>query len=104
MAYHDLNGTIMIDELAALSDIQKAERAKQVLNSASVSLKRLIAEAENFQGETAQALVQKSLELNGRISTLVNNLEAAQDYTRRTVERYRQLDLQWKMILESKSK
>ena len=100
MAYHDLNGTITIDEVAAQADIQKEAAAVEILRQASVSLSNVIAECGSWQGETINALADKSSELQTQIASLISTLENCQSYTRNVVERYRQIDLQWKTIMQ----
>ena len=101
MAYHDLNGQIMIDENAALADISRAARAVSILQQASAALSQVCSEVEAYRGDTASALGEKAYELNKQVWAVISNLENAQVYTRNVVEKYRQLDLQWQAIIQN---
>lgn len=101
MAYHDLDGRIMIDEDAALADISRAARAISILQQASAAFLQVSSEVEGYKGDTASALLEKANELNRQVLALMANLENAQAYTRSVVEKYRQLDLQWQAIIQN---
>lgn len=100
MAYHDLNGNIMIDEQAAMEDVRKAGQAVEILKTAADSLKIVILESEAFQGSTADAIKERAtLQLNS-IMRLIAELEEMQNYIRRVVAHYQALDRQWKAKIE----
>jgi flagellar capping protein FliD len=99
MAYHDMNGNITIDEYAAQQDIRRMAEAARILNQAEQALNKVIAETSSFQGETANALVEKSTDLKNRVSSMISNLESAQTYTRQVIAKYQRLDQQWKAAL-----
>lgn len=100
MAYKDWNGNITIDEVAAEADIRKAAEAEVILREAESVLKALAIEAEEFQGDTARAIAEKTQELLMSIGRILANLENAQSYTRQVVVRYRKLDQEIKEALE----
>ena len=104
MAYHDLNGKVMIDEAAAMADVQKAGQAVVILREASNALRVVISESESFRGETAEALVEKASLLQGKVLKLIAQLEEMQSYTRKVVAHYQELDRQWRDIIAQMSK
>ena len=104
MAYHDLNGKVMIDEAAAMADVQKAGQAVVILREASNALRVVISESESFRGETAEALVEKASLLQGKVLKLIAQLEEMQSYTRKVVAHYQELDRQWRDIIAQTSK
>ena len=104
MAYHDLNGKVMIDEAAAMADVQKAGQAVVILREASNALRVVISESESFRGETAEALVEKASLLQGKVLKLLAQLEEMQSYTRKVVAHYQELDRQWRDIIAQMSK
>ena len=133
MAYHDLSGKVMIDEAAAMADVQKAGQAVVILREASNALKVVISESESFRGETAEALVEKAsfsitgaskrekmifsilffakalvpiflIFLQGKVLKLIAQLEEMQSYTRKVVAHYQELDRQWRDIIAQMSK
>lgn len=100
MAYYDANGNITIDEDAAFQDIQRAAQAENILRSAVRSLKNVNSMCSEFQGSTAQAIVEKSTELQRKAERLISELDEMQSYTRRVIERYRRIDEECKRIIE----
>lgn len=92
MAFRDSSGAITIDEWAAQSDINKEAQAVGILWEAAQVLIAVEAEAGSYyQGETA-AIAEKAQALGLRVQNLIGALEETQDYTRRVVEHYRELD------------
>ena len=104
MAYHDLSGKVMIDEAAAMADIQKAAQAVIILKEASNALKVVISESESFRGETAEALVEKASLLQNKVLKLIAQLEEMQSYTRKVIAHYQELDRKWRDIIAQMSK
>ena len=97
MAYHDMNGRIMIDEAAAQADIRQERQAVQILRRAARALRAVQNEANDFQGETASAIakikvnadslrdnasqitqqIQQLELLNNRLDTLLKQIEGS---------------------------
>ena len=96
MAYYDENGNITIDEQAANADIRRIETAINRLNESKKALSALISQATEGQGQTTAAITEKAAELNGKIVDLVTRLNDTQDFIRRTVQHYQQVDAQLK--------
>lgn len=101
MAYHDLNGQVMIDEVAAQADIRQERQAEQILRRAARALQAVQNEADGFQGETASAINEKAAALRRQVLSLAEDLEETQNYTRRVIRRYWLLDQKWKKALEN---
>lgn len=100
MAYRDSDGKITIDEAAAQTDINRAARAAEILRQASNTLKTVVSETSSFQGETANAIVEKAQELQTRVQMMISNLEETQSYTRKVVAHYQEVDRKAKEIIE----
>lgn len=93
MAFRDSSGAITIDEWAAQADINKEAQAVGILREVAQVLIAVEAEAGSYyQGETAAAIAEKAQALGLRVQNLIGALEETQDYTRRVVEYYRELD------------
>lgn len=94
MPYYNANGQITIDEAAASADIQKIRSAITKLEDSKNSLNRLIASASSMQGQTGQAIVEKSGQLSRQIDALIEKLNSSASYIRKTVDKYREEDRQ----------
>ena len=92
MAYHDADGKITIDEVAANRDISHAMQAKQSLAEAESKLKLKLNQTASFEGETAQALNEKSAQLLARVKSMMTEIDEMVAYTRRVVAHYRAID------------
>lgn len=101
MAYRNMDGAITIDEDVALSDVRKMAEAEEILRNAAGKLKELISEMQEYQGETVNAILEKSLEMLARIEKLISNLEDTQSFTKRVVAHYQLVDQKCKEALES---
>lgn len=101
MAYHDMNGKIMIDEAAAQADIRLERDAERILRQAAQALRAVQNESNSFQGETAAAIGEKAEALRQRVLNLANDLENTQNYTQRVIRRYWLLDQRWKQTFET---
>lgn len=101
MAYRDMNGKVMIDEVAAQADIRQERQAEQILRRAANALQAVQNESNSFQGETAAAIGERAEQLRRQILNLISDLEDTQNYTQRVVRRYWLLDQKWKQIFES---
>lgn len=104
MAYINKDGRITIDEDVAMSDVRKAAEAERILRDAAVQLRNLISEAQEYQGETINAIIEKSNEMLKRTEKLISNLENTQQYTRNVVTRYQLLDQKCRAELEAAAK
>ena len=103
MAYHDLNGNVMIDEGAAQADIQRAARAESILRDSLAALRNVTMETEYFQGETAAAIAEKNYLLQKRVEHMIAELQEMQAYIRQVISRYQELDRKWREILAQES-
>ena len=92
MAYHDADGKITIDEAVANRDISHALQAKQDLAQAEAKLKLMLDQTGSFEGETAQALNEKSAQLLARVQKMMAQIDDMVSYTRRVVAHYRAID------------
>lgn len=99
MAYYDENGRITIDEIAAQHDINRASEAEEILKTVAVQLRRLVLQAEEYEGQTARALAEKAQEMLGRVQKLIDSLEETQTITRQTVSKYKELDARVSALL-----
>lgn len=92
MAYRDASGAITIDEAVAYGDISKIRSAISYLQQSRQSINQLIGCVEPMQGQTGAAIGEKSLELRGRVDSLIANLETSAALISSTVSRYQQID------------
>ena len=92
MAYYDENGTITIDEQAANADIRRIETAVSRLEESRKALTDLTHQAADGQGQTMAAVTEKAAELNGKIAEMLSRLHETEDFIRRTVSHYQQID------------
>lgn len=99
MAYRDIDGRITIDEVAAMSDINKTLEAADKLRRSGAVLQQIIAELQQYQGETVNGTIEKSQEMLRNVNNLLNNLDKTQDYIRRVVAHYRAVDAQCREML-----
>ena len=103
MAFHDLNGSITIDESAANNDIQREEQAIEILKEAVGALDNLMAQTESMQGLTPAAINGKAAEMKSLANQLIENLKKAQNYTRKVVKDYQEIDRQWAAVMAANS-
>lgn len=99
MAYRNQDGRIMIDEVAAAVDIKRAAEAADILRRAESQLSSLIAEAEQYKGNSISAMIEKATLLRKRTQDLIRNLEEVQSYTRRVVAHYKAIDAKCSALL-----
>ena len=92
MAYHDANGRITIDDAAANQDIARANAAKQCLSQVDSQLNLMLQQVDAFEGETAMALREKSMELLQRVRKMTAEIDEMVSYTRSVVARYKAID------------
>ena len=101
MAFRDQNGKITIDEVAAQQDIQKLATAINALETARRSITHLIQQAENEQGETSIAVVEKATELKTEIEETISRLSETSDLIKKTVAQYQLIDQQIRDAINS---
>lgn len=101
MAYYDFNGTITIDENAAMADVYRIESAIPKLTDVSGVLERIIQEGSGTQGETGTAVVEKAGDLYRQANQLVALLREEAQLIRQTVARYQRLDQEVKQRIEA---
>ena len=104
MAYYDFDGKITIDENAAFNDIRLMGQAKDILENARSNMQRVSACAEGCKGQTAQAILEKSQEMYRKTTALIDQLEAAQNFIRCTVDKYYRIDQQVKADIQAMEK
>ena len=92
MAYHDENGRITIDEVAAKNDVRKMEAAIDRLDATIRQFKQLMNKASESKGNTAEAVYDKSMEMITRLNKSKEQLQMAIDLINRTVKHYYELD------------
>ncbi len=92
MAYHDENGKITIDEVAAEQDIRRLERAIADLNASKNAMKNLMNTAAAGKGEAVSAVTEKSGEMINKINDMISRLDETVSFIKRTVSHYRQVD------------
>ena len=84
--------TYVIDEAVARSDMVKMNQAVEHLKRARQTIVRLLNEAENMQGQTGTAIVEKAQELQVRIDRLTRQLQTSVALLNSTVVHYQKLD------------
>lgn len=99
MAYYNANGQIAIDEAAANADISKINSAKEKLKASQQSLKSLAASASTMKGQAVVEITSQSNRISTEIETLIGELESSIQYTRQTVNKYKEEDRQLAEII-----
>lgn len=92
MAYHDGNGRLMIDGQAADRDIRRLKEAVQALTDSRAGIRSLRARSAGMKGQAAQAIQEKSLEMEKRLTQAIGGLEETAAYIRKVVDRYQKID------------
>ncbi|MBR1759329.1 MAG: hypothetical protein IJ744_11500 [Lachnospiraceae bacterium] len=103
MAYHDLNGKIMIDEVSAKRDIKQEEAAIEILKEAVSALKLLAAEMDAMEGAVPSAIQTKAQELQKAAQKLTDQLTTAKKYTQKILADYKSLDQKYAALLADPS-
>lgn len=101
MAYHDYNGKITIDDVAAARDIQKIRTAMDKLDSARNSMSQLITFASEIKGYTGNAIQSRAQEQKRQLDTMISNLNQTCNAIDQTVEKYKRLDREVKAAIEA---
>ncbi len=96
MAYHDANGKITIDEVAANRDIRKLKEAIEILTSMQKRVTEVEQLASTFSGDYAQAQIEKANLLNMQIRRIINNLNYSVSTITATINKYKALDAKLK--------
>ena len=84
--------TMIIDEDAARSDINKMNQAIELLTQARQSVVQLENSAESMQGHVGNAIAEKSQELEKRIDMLIRQLKNSISTVENTVREFQQYD------------
>ena len=92
MTYRDENGLIMIDEVAANSDISKLTDAKCKLENALNSIATIVSLNSELAGPTATAISDTSLVLKKHLETQISNIDICISNIKGTVKKYQTID------------
>lgn len=101
MAYYDKNGRITIDEAAANQDIRRLREAAQILKESQASIRSLQRQGSEMQGLTAQAIQEKSMEMEKQLGRMITKLESTADYIQKVVANYRRQDEELKRLIQA---
>ena len=71
MAYHDENGRITIDEVAANGDITKLRASIDTLKTILERFQQLQQQAGESQGNTASAISDKAVEMSSKLKKMI---------------------------------
>lgn len=94
MAYRDEDGNITIDEVAANSDIRKLRASMEKLKEASNAIAQFIAQAENGEGSTTNAMIEKANAIMNKIKWVMGLMEEVINLIQKTVSKYQEIDRQ----------
>ena len=83
---------IIIDENAAMADIQRINQAIPILEQARSALTQVKQEGEQTIGKTGMAIVHKSGQLIQRIDQLIASLQHTRSEIQKTVNQNKALD------------
>lgn len=83
---------IIIDENAAMADIQRINQAIPILEQARSALTQVKQEGEQTIGKTGTAIVHKSDQLIQRIDQLIASLQHTRSEIQKTVNQNKALD------------
>ena len=100
MAYHDENGKLTIDEAAANRDIKRLREAANILKDSRASIRSLRQQSTDMQGLAAQAIQEKSTEMEKKLTQMIDKLEDTADYIQKVVKRYQKIDEDLKKLIE----
>lgn len=92
MAYRDESGRITIDEAAAGQDIANLCRAGETLRQAAGYLRETAAQAEEFSGGTAAAIIEVAERLAGDVQSSAERAQQAAELIGATVRKYQTID------------
>lgn len=101
MAYTNENGQITIDEEAAERDVRRLKSAQETLRNVKSAFNQLQNQAGGSQGETAQAVAEKSSEMINKLNKAIDQMQDLVDYIRRVERKYKQIDADLKAQVES---
>lgn len=85
---------LTIDPEAAEQDVRRMQQSIELLEEMRRKLQQLRETAQTMQGQTRDALVDKSQELLLRINNTMDNMQEAIVCIRRTVRKYEEKDAQ----------
>lgn len=100
MAYHDENGKLTIDEVAANRDIRRLREAANILKDSRASIRSLRQQSTDMKGLSAQAIQEKSTEMERKLTQMIDKLEDTADYIQRVVKHYQKIDEDLKRLIE----
>lgn len=93
-AYRDEDGNITIDEAAANSDIRKLRASMEKLKEASNAITQFTAQAENGEGSTTVAMIEKANAIMNKIKWVMDLIEDVINMIQRAVAKYQEIDRQ----------
>ncbi len=100
MAYRDENGRITIDEQAAQKDIRRLREAANILKDSRASIRSLRQQSGDMQGLAVSAIQDKSLEMDKKLTEMIEKLEGTADYIQKVVRHYQKIDEDLKKIIQ----
>lgn len=100
MAYHDENGIITIDEVAAQGDVKKIKDICNALRDSQKTMRRIHEQSYEFKGKTATALAEISGQFVAKYESLIQELEDTSNYILATVKKYQRIDEQLKNTID----
>lgn len=92
MAYRDESGRITIDETAAGQDIANLGQAAESLRRAADYLRETAAQAGEFSGNTAAAILEVAERLAGDVQSSEERAQQAAELIGATVRKYQAID------------
>lgn len=100
MAYRDENGRITIDEQAAQKDIRRLREAANILKDSRASIRSLRQQSGDMQGLAVSAIQDKSLEMDRKLTQMIEKLEDTADCIQKVVRHYQKIDEDLKKIIQ----
>ena len=92
MAYLDKNGLILIDDVAADSDVKKLKDAKAKLQTALNSIGNITTLNSELSGPTATAITETSQVLKSYLEIQIANIDTTIGNINGTVNKYKTID------------
>ncbi|MBP5416481.1 MAG: hypothetical protein J6Y58_03045 [Clostridiales bacterium] len=92
MPYTDANGTIMIDEIAANSDLSKLKASRDKFTEALNAIQVMIGENSEMAGGIKESLDESLLMLSDSIKTQINRIDEMTNYLKMVVSTYKAID------------
>ena len=101
MAFRDENGRITIDEIAAASDIQHIEAAKEHLTTACNMLTGMNNKALDFSGKTGTSVSEACMALQKQVNKLLEASGITQQKIDGVVKKYEKIDSDLKALMNN---